>query len=259
MTVDDIGVDLLGEQTNLDRIVSALDEESWATPTPAEPWTVADQITHLTFFDEQATLAITDPDEFTLHSNKLLQRGGMTEDHLAMGRRLPSAALLDWWRDARANLMRAASGLDPLERIPWYGPPMRPETFLRARLMETWAHGQDVVDALGATRAPTDRLAHVAELGVRTFGWSFRNRSEAPPDRVAVRLHLPSGSTMGWNEEADQSVAGSVEDFPLVVTQRRHVDDTALLTAGPDARRWMEIAQAFAGPPGPGRQPGSVY
>jgi hypothetical protein len=45
-------------------------------------------------------------------------------------------------------------------------------------------------------------------------------------------------------------------DFCLVVTQRRHPDDTDLAIEGPLAEEWMAIAQAFAGPPGKGRAPG---
>jgi hypothetical protein len=37
------------------------------------------------------------------------------------------------------------------------------------------------------------------------------------------------------------------------VTQRRNVADTGLLISGETATDWMSVAQAFAGPPGPGR------
>jgi hypothetical protein len=39
------------------------------------------------------------------------------------------------------------------------------------------------------------------------------------------------------------------------VTQRRHRDDLDLVAVGPDADRWLDVAQAFAGPPGEGREP----
>lgn len=122
--------------------------------------------------------------------------------------------------------------------------------------METWAHGEDVAEAIGASLPATDRLFHVAELGVRTFSWSFSNRGlDVPDERVRVSLRGPSGSTRSWNDGWKESVSGSVEDFCLVVTQRRHIDDTDLVVDGPLARRWMEVAQAFAGPPGAGRPP----
>ena len=48
-------------------------------------------------------------------------------------------------------------------------------------------------------------------------------------------------------DDADESVVGPAEDFCLVVTQRRHVDDTDLEVTGDAARDWMLKAQAFAG------------
>jgi uncharacterized protein (TIGR03084 family) len=131
---------------------------------------------------------------------------------------------------------------------------MSKRSFLTARLMEAWAHGQDVVEAAGAERPPTDRLRHVAQLGVITRGWSYKNRGLEPPDgQVRVELAAPSGDVWTWGDAdgsitGDDLVSGPAEDFCLVVTQRRHVDDTRLAVRGPLAREWMECAQAFAGP-----------
>jgi uncharacterized protein (TIGR03084 family) len=58
-------------------------------------------------------------------------------------------------------------------------------------------------------------------------------------------------------QEAAQRVTGPALDFCLLVTQRANRADLALRAQGPDADRWLDIAQAFAGPPGAGRQPGS--
>ncbi|HNQ99825.1 MAG TPA: hypothetical protein PKN52_07470, partial [Trueperaceae bacterium] len=54
---------------------------------------------------------------------------------------------------------------------------------------------------------------------------------------------------------AVQSVTGPARDFCLLVTHRRHRDDLDLVATGADADRWLDIAQAFAGPPGSGRTP----
>ena len=133
---------------------------------------------------------------------------------------------------------------------------MASRTFVGARVMETFAHGTDVADALEVPFLTGGALRHVAALGVKTFGWSFQNRGLAVPDhRVRVELTDPDGEVHRWNENDTQSVVGTLEDFSLVVTQRRHIDDTGLVVDGPTARQWMEIAQCFAGPPGSGRQP----
>lgn len=144
--------------------------------------------------------------------------------------------------------------VEPDTRLPWYGPPMRASSSVVARLMETWAHGDDVATTLDVERDPTDRLFHIAELGVKTFRFAFDNRGlTVPTDRVRVALRGSSGVVRVWNDEFDDSVTGPLEEFCLVVAQRIHPADTHLVIEGPTARNWMEIAQVFAGPPGPGR------
>jgi uncharacterized protein (TIGR03084 family) len=134
---------------------------------------------------------------------------------------------------------------------------MSPASFATARLMEYWAHGQDVADALGVRRTPTARLRHICHLGLRTRGFSYSNRGLTPPDvPVAVELEAPDGSTWTYGEpSAQERVTGTAEDFCLLVTQRRHRGDTALVASGTTAQEWLGIAQCFAGPPGPGRAP----
>jgi len=132
-------------------------------------------------------------------------------------------------------------------------------SFVSARLMETWAHGQDVADALGQRRVATDRLRHVAHLGVRARPFSYLARGmEIPEGRIDVTLRAPSGGVWTWEigtsgQGGTAVVAGPALDFCLVVTQRGNVADSALEISGHDAIEWMSIAQAFAGPPGPGR------
>ncbi len=254
--MEDVLADLQAEHESLDELVAPLPAPEWDLPTPAEPWTVRDQISHLAFFDEQAALSVTDPDAFMSGFNAALVEGadGYLFHHLDRGRQMNPADLLAWWRAARTDLIAAFREADPDRRVPWYGPPMRARSSVVARLMETWAHGLDVADALDVRRAPTDRLFHIAELGVKTFRFSFENRGlTAPDERVRVELVGPSGTRRVWNDDAEATINGPVEDFCMVVAQRRHLADTALIVAGDIAARWMEIAQVFAGPPGPGR------
>lgn len=256
--MDDVLADLAAEHSSLDDLVASLDEEGWSTITPAEPWTVRDQIGHLAFFDERATLAATDPEGFGRHLETDLADGveALMSGHLDGARAMTSSQVLGWWRRARTGMLEAFRGLDPNLRVPWYGTSMRARTSAAARLMETWAHGEDVADALGVTRLPTDRLFHVADLGVRTFRHSFEIRGLPVPEaRVRVALRGPGGRMRVWNDEAEDSITGPVEEFCRVVTQRRHHLDTHLVAEGDIARQWLEIAQAFAGPPGPGRRP----
>lgn len=255
MNVSDVRADLLAEQEDLDTIVSQLADEQWAMPTPSPRWTVAHQVAHLAYFDNAASIAINDPDGFpamveVLWSNAA--KGDEVMDEVTLGKYLamtPLAELLAWRAD-RAFLAGASANLTDKQRVPWYGPSMGAKSFLTARLMECWAHGQDIADAVGVTREPTDRLAHIAQLGFITRGWTYQNRGlELPADDVQVALQAPSGAEWAYGpEDAAESVTGSALDFCLVVTQRRHLDDTSLV-ASPVARDWLLKAQAFAGPP----------
>jgi uncharacterized protein (TIGR03084 family) len=132
---------------------------------------------------------------------------------------------------------------------------MSPASSVTARLMETWAHGQDIADALGVEVVPTGRLRHVADLGIRAMPYSYVvNRLAGPTETIRVELTAPDGARWSWGPaDAANSVTGEALDFCRVVTQRRHPDDTGLVVTGPVAQQWISIAQAFAGPAGPGR------
>ena len=67
--MDAICDDLAAEHADLDRIVADAD---LAVATPAAGWTVADQLSHLWFFDQRALLALTDPAEFSADAAALL-------------------------------------------------------------------------------------------------------------------------------------------------------------------------------------------
>jgi uncharacterized protein (TIGR03084 family) len=134
---------------------------------------------------------------------------------------------------------------------------MSPASMATARFMETWAHTLDVADGLGVTLAPTDRVRHVAHLGVRTRNYAYSVHEIAPPtEEFRIDLVSPSGELWTWGpEDAAQTLTGSAYDFCLLVTQRAHRDDLDLVAVGPDVDRWLDIAQAFAGPSGEGRAP----
>ena len=257
--MDELCDDLAAEHADLDRLVA--DGDRLAVPTPAAGWSVGDQVSHLWFFDQRALMALTDPDAFAEDAKTLvasMTATGGTDLSVEQGRAIDGADLLANWRRDREALIAQARTVDPKTRVLWYGPAMSARSFVTARLMETWAHGQDVVDALGAQRAPTARLRHVAHIGVgaRRFSYAANGR-EMPPAEIRVELLAPSGETWTWGpEEATDTVRGPALDFCLLVTQRRHRDDVALAVEGPAADEWLDIAQAFAGPPGDGRRPG---
>jgi uncharacterized protein (TIGR03084 family) len=254
----DLCDDLLLETEELDRVLAGLTEDQWNAPTPAPGWMVRDQISHLAHFDAVTTQSATDPEGFKADRDKVTDIDGLTSEVAERYRNLSGAELLAWFRRARKEFVAAFGDADPSQRVPWYGPDMSVASAVTARIMETWAHGQDVVDAVGGHREPTRALRQVAHIGVRALPNSFRARKLAvPTTEVRVELTALDGDVWYWGpEDAADRVTGPAVDFCLVVTQRRHPDDTALEITGPVATQWMSIAQAFAGPPGGGRKPG---
>jgi uncharacterized protein (TIGR03084 family) len=253
--------DLEAEGHRLRTAVAGLDEDGWHTPTAAVGWDVATQIGHLAWTDEVATVAATDKGAWDAVVVQALEDPtGFVDSAAVEVGRLGSATLLARWDAARAALADALRALPAGERMPWFGPPMSPASMATARFMETWAHALDVYEAIGVEPEITDRIRHVAHLGVRTRDFAFSvHRLEAPAEEFRIELVAPSGEAWSWGPEgAAQTVVGSAYDFCLLVTQRRHRVDTDLVATGEDAERWLGIAQAFAGPPGEGRAPASV-
>ncbi|WP_225725758.1 MULTISPECIES: TIGR03084 family metal-binding protein [unclassified Nocardia] len=251
--------DFTAECADLERLVAPLDPGEWARPTPAPGWTIAHQIGHLAWTDEVATTAATDADAFA----KLLAAAApraltFVDEGADEAAATAPAELLARWRAGRTGLVAALRAVPAGTKLPWFGPPMSTASMISARIMETWAHGQDVADSLGVDRTPTARLRTVAHIGVRTrnFAYSVHGKP-APATEFRVELTAPDGGVWTWGpEDAEQRVSGPAVDFSLLVTQRRHRDDLALLTIGPDAAEWLTIAQAFAGPAGNGRKAG---
>ncbi|MGB3410442.1 MAG: TIGR03084 family metal-binding protein [Microthrixaceae bacterium] len=255
--------DLTAEGRALDGVVSGVSDEQWTAPTPAEGWSVSVQIAHLCWTDTVAIQAATDPTGFNAYLENLLagataeQLASLVDDEAFALARTPRPELMQQWRDGRPKLVEALRNVPSGQRVPWFGPPMSSASMATARLMETWAHGQDIVDALKIERPATQRLRHIAHIGVRTRDFAFANHGMTPPAaEFRVTLDAPDGTEWNWGPEyADQSVTGPALDFCLLVTQRRHRSDLSLEADGADADVWLGIAQAFAGPPGGGRRP----
>ena len=254
--------DLTAEHEALEGVVGGLPTADWDRATPAADWSIRDSISHLWFFDQRARLALSPETVADYHDDtaKLMAAIGTGVDpSVEAGRVITPGELLEGWRSERRPLVDLARTVDPSARIPWYGPAMAARSFLTARLMETWAHGQDVRDALGLQPEVSLRLKHIAHIGVRArpFAYATNHRS-SPEGDVRVELHAPDGSVWTWGEEgATDRVTGTALDFCLLVVQRRHLTDTALVAEGAAAHEWLGIAQAFAGPPGEGRAAGA--
>jgi uncharacterized protein (TIGR03084 family) len=257
--MDALADDLAAESAVLRELLAPLPEEGWRQPTPAAGWSVGDQVSHLAYFDDVALQSAVDAEGFAATLEQLTAQGTIDPDAIAAEHRdLSGAELLRWFDAARERLISGFRPIDPGKRVPWFGPAMSAASSLTARIMETWAHGQDVADTIGVQREPTDRLRHVAHIGIGARAYSYVvNGKEVPATPIRVELAAPSGGTWTWGpEEAADRVTGPALDFCLAVTQRRHRDDVDLAITGPVATEWMTFAQAFAGAAGTGRKPG---
>ncbi len=259
--LDDVLTDLSAEGDSLVALVADLAEDQWHAATPAEGWDVATTIGHLAWTDRVALKAAHSCsaqgkvvwDEVVLQA--LADPDGFVDVMALAAAQTPRDELIQEWQHARIALAHTL-GLYPAGRkIPWFGPPMSPTSMATARFMETWAHGIDVRTALGRTPERTDRIRHVAHLGVRTRGYAFANNSlDLPAAEVFVDLTSPSGEAWTWGDPAaPERITGSAWDFCLLGTQRIHREDTDLLADGAGAEQWLRIAQTFAGPAGGGR------
>jgi uncharacterized protein (TIGR03084 family) len=253
---DPIVDDLHAESEALDALLAQLPAERWTLATPAPGWTVAHQIGHLLWTDRVALTSITDEAEFgQLVAAAQATIDTFVDDAAEQLAALPPAQLLADWRQIRTALHAALRTVPEGRKLLWFGPPMSAPSMATARLMETWAHGLDVTDALGVPVVPSARLKSIAHLGVRTRDFAFTVHGLTPPaEQFRVELTAPDGGLWAWGpEDAVQRVSGSALDFCLLVTQRRPRAELDLVAQGPDAQHWLEIAQAFAGPPGSGR------
>jgi uncharacterized protein (TIGR03084 family) len=243
-------IDFRDESEALYRLMQPLPPEAFATRTQFKQWTFDDVVGHLHLWNRAADLSLTDEAAFQSFMGEVFQAvasGGLR----AFERR--------WLAGLRGpELLDAA---DPQARVQWAGPDMSVRSSITARLMETWAHGLAVYDALGVERVDTDRIRNIAVLGVNTFGWSFKNRGlEVPPAMPGLRLTAPSGAIWEWGgDRPGERIQGEAAEFCQVITQTRNVADTGLRVTGAVARQWMSIAQCFAGPPEQPPAPGSRF
>ena len=236
----------------LENLVQDLPAEDWAKPTPAAGWTIAHQIAHLTWTDGAALAALHGEAAFEPYKQRSQENRLEFVDEVAtQGAQQDPVDLYTQWQTSRAQLATALEQSDKTVRYPWFGPGMKARSMITARIMETWAHGQDVANALGAQWPATDALQDIAHLGLATRQFTYQNNDlEAPTSELYVELTGPNDQLWMWgNPTAENSVTGSAWDFALLVTQRAELEDLNLQITGDDAKTWASIAQAFAGPP----------
>jgi enediyne biosynthesis protein E11 len=251
--------DLTAESEEIDHMVDGLGDALWALPTPAPGWTVADQVAHLSFIYTLAGTAASDPATF-----KVVTEGaqddfnGAVNAALGLYRGASPPELLARWKSERQACVEALGAVPADQMVPWLVNPLPPAILACAGIMETFAHGQDIADALGVEIERTDRLRHLVGFAVLTRDFGYQMRGLTPPEtEFRFEITAPSGEVWAFGPaDSAQRVTGPAKDFCLLVTRRRHRDDLMVTASGTEADQWMDIAQAYRGPAGPGRAPG---
>ncbi|MFL6140074.1 MAG: TIGR03084 family metal-binding protein [Frankiaceae bacterium] len=250
--------DLDAEGDQLDAVLAGLGPDQWALPTPAPGWTVAHQVAHLTATFRMAGMAAGEPAAFTAMVSRLSDDfDANVKVALSMYLTDP-AAMLERWQAERTAASEALLQAPPDKPVPWLVNPLPPHILASAGMMELFAHGQDIADAVGTVIERTDRIRHLTAFAVRNRDFGYLMRGQAP-STVEMRFELVAPSGERWDfgpEDAADRISGPAKDFCLLVTRRRHRADLALRISGAEADRWADVAQAYRGSPGPGREPG---
>lgn len=251
----EIVTDLRAEQEVLDQFLSSLREEQWVLPTPAEGWTIKDSIIHVASGNERATAILQSSSTITENVSGTGDRS--IDNRIERRRSGKPLEILLWWREISDIMLKELAKCEPKRRLPWVGRDMSARSFATARLMETWAHGLDCYDAVSIKPQDTDRLRHTALLAYMARPHVYQvNSFELPSTPLRLELWLPSGTLwVQGSGNARNIIKGQAGEFCRVAVRRRHWLDTDLVIKGDDAKRFIEIVQTYAGPPGPGRKP----
>ena len=247
--------DFRDESEALAAILEPLNDADFDMPTLFKGWTIDDVLGHLQMFNVAALDTLQDDAAFAAFfapiAANMAAGKTLVQSQYPWLDGLRGRALFGQWRETAGQVAQAYGEADPKRRLKWAGPDMSALSCITARQMETWAHGQEVFDALGQKRVEQDRIRNIAHLGVSTFGWTFINQNQPVPDPAPfVRLTGPSGAVWNWNTPQDENaVQGDAVEFAQVVTQVRNIADTSLKPSGQAAADWMAMAQCFAGPP----------
>lgn len=239
--------ELEAEHEGILGILRSLAPDEWSTPTPAAPWDIRDQVTHLADFDEVAyDTATGGPRQL----NDEAQRIGFdvyTETIRQKGLSKSGEEMLAWYGGNAKRLREMfLSKPDPRERVPW-GLGMSVRTLVTARLMEHWAHGLDIRAAVGQKPNASPRLKSIAFLVYSAMPYAFSVAGVTPPERT-LRVEVDyDGQTWTFGPEgADDTITGDALEYCMVGVQRlKPADAHALKASGPLAELALEHARAY--------------
>lgn len=236
--------DLVAEQQFLDQSLQRIPIKNWDKVTPAKPWTVRDTISHLADFAELAADALDGGDRVKEWQTST-DLDALRNRAIAKGRGMRPQDVIEWWRGGRAKVIEPLSHMSEEDRVEWIEGTMSAKTFATFRLMETWAHGLDIYDALSIEVEDTTRIRHVCWLGWKTLPYAFK---AAGLDYAPVRVEVIGPGYAKWvygADDAENVIKGSASDWARIVVRRVPPGKTRLKLTGELAETALEVAQAY--------------
>lgn len=239
--------ELEAEQHDLEVLLRGLEPHLWAAPTPAAGWNVQDQVSHLADTSEICTDTVTGgPRQLNEEALAAPSPEAFTESGCIKGRSMTPEQVIEWYVETAALSCKALLSKGPKERVPW-GLGMSARMMTTARLMEFWAHGCDIREAVGAPLPATPRLRSIATLALRAVPYAFTVTKVTPPPGT-LRAELSFGDEV-WrigSDDATDVITGDAFEFCRLGTQRARLADLPSLRAkGPLAELALNNMRAF--------------
>lgn len=223
--------------TSLTELCAGLTEDQWKTPTVLPGWTVQDNLSHI-IGTERALQGLPSTEHRAASLDHTRNPIGVANEHEVDSRRqLPGAAVLAEWRDTmalRIETLRSADDtyFDEPAMTPT-GPGTRAD-FLHIRVLDCWAHEQDIRHALGIPgNNGSTSAAHTIDRLIRTLPIVIGKRA-GTPEGGAVRFELTGPVQRTLTYEVREGRAGQVDTpsaAPLA-TLRMDSDTFACLALG---------------------------
>jgi uncharacterized protein (TIGR03084 family) len=243
--VREILSDLVAEQQFLDQFLQKIGPKDWESPTPVKGWSIRDTISHLADSAELAADALnggTKIETYRDAPNLDLLR----QDAIKRGRKMRYQDVIEWWRGGRAKVVEPLSRMEDTDRVEWIAGSMSAKTFATMRLMENWAHGLDIYQAMKQQIDDTPRIRHVCFLGWKTLPYAFKL---ADKDYSPVRVEVMGPAYAKWvfgPAETDQVIKGPAGEFARLAVRRiKRKDAKNLKAIGEVAETALDVVRAY--------------
>jgi len=248
--------DLVAEEQALDQFLQRINERQWKLPTSAPGWSIKDTVSHLAY-TERFAAQVLEGGAAVIKKSGIADIDAWTALGVKEGREMRYQQVIEWWRNSRADVVDALSRMEGTERVPWIDGDMSARAFATLRLMETWAHGLDIKDAMEGLltydeeeedpTADTSRIRHIAWLAHRMLPYAFSEAGEDYPE-TGIRVELMGPRYARWvygPEDAADVIKGIASEWCRIAVQRMDPGLSTLKTEGEKAETAIKIVRTY--------------